>query len=427
LRNTHFLIINELIKYIKYLILELPLLLLSMQMKSKRKMYLDNASTTPLDPRVLRAMLPYLKEKFGNPGSIHSYGVEAEDAVTNARKSIAKNISALPDEIIFTSGGTESNNAAILGLIGGIESASKYDLDNLHIISSVIEHSSVIEPIKFLQKKGVSVSFIPVDSKGMVNLPELKKSLKPTTVLVSIALANNEIGTIQPIREIAKIIRQSEKIIKYDIGHRPTFHTDASQAVLYQDLNVLKLGIDLLTIDGHKIYGPKGVGVLYLRRGVKIAPLIHGGGQESGLRGGTENVPSIVGLSKALQIAVTEREREVPRLSLFRDLIIDRTLNIFPKSVLNGDKVNRLPNNINLSIPRVDTEFLTLQFDNKGIAVSTKSACLRDDDYSYVVRSLGGGKRRSKKTLRISLGRYTTTREVMRLINTMEILSKFNR
>src|SRR3989344_266166 len=383
---------------------------------SNKRIYLDNAAATQIDHRVFKEVNFHLKNTFGNAGSLHEEGIKAKKVLDSSRIKVAGFFSAHPDEIVFTSGGTESNNLAITGLIARIENLESgiKNKNKLHAITTKIEHSSVLECFKKLEQSGLYVTYLPVNSKGVVELSDLKKALRPETVLVSIQYANNEIGTIQPIREIAKIIRHHNS----NKGGSVIFHTDASQAPCYLDCNVEKLGVDLLTLDGHKIYGPKGVGALYIRRGIVIEPAILGGGQEDGLRSGTENVPLIGGLARALEICGAERDIESRRLLKIRDEIhskIIKNLRMDSKAgaiVLNGDLEKRLPNNINISISNLDTTFLTLQLDAAGISVSTKSTCNEGEEGSYVVSSLGGERWRSEKTLRVTLGRFTKKSDI---------------
>lgn len=372
-----------------------------------KRIYLDNASTTPIDPRVLREVNFHLKNSSGNAGSIHNEGVLAKKVLEESRKKAAGFLGAHPDEIVFTSGGTESNNLAILGVVNAVVE-KKSDFERYHVITTKIEHSSVLECFKNLEKRGVKVTYLPVSSMGIIDLVALKKALRPETVLVSVQYANNEIGTIQPIREISKMLRHFRNNSTLNAKRYPLFHCDASQAPCYLDCNVERLGVDLLTVDGHKIYGPKGIGALYVKRDTPISPIIFGGGQEKDLRPGTENIPLITGLAKALGICTEEREKESKRIVKLRDFLYSNVLkNTRIKAVLNGDIKNRLPNNINISIPSVDTEFLVLQLDAKGISVSTKSACLDSGEGSYVVAALPGENWRSRNTLRITLGRFT--------------------
>lgn len=401
---------------------------------SRKRVYLDYASTTPLDPRVLKAMLPYFGKKFGNPSSIHAPGVEAKKALDESRKSVASMLQARESEIIFTSGGTESNNLAIFGIISAAEiadrrgtnaglrgSRERYKLGKIHIVTTNIEHSSVLEPIRELERRGVSVTYVPVRPNGIVDPKKIAAALRPETVLVSVGYANNEIGTIQPIREISKIVRahsfQTFKLLNF----QTRFHSDGSQAPLYLDCNVSRLGVDLLTLDGHKMYGPKGVGLLYVKEGVELSPIIFGGGQERGLRSTTENIPLIVGLSKAFEIASRYREKESKRLTRLRDYFYSSVLQKtrIENVVINGDMKERLPNNVNISIPGLDVEFATLKLDAAGIACSTKSSCLGSSGGSYVVRALGLGEARAFSTLRFTFGRDTTKPDIDYLVKVL--------
>jgi cysteine desulfurase len=387
--------------------------------KSPRKIYLDNASLTPTDERVSSVVTKYIKDegagKYGNPSSIYTAGVEAKKALESARATCALAINAHKDEIIFTAGGTEANNIAIQGVVEAlIVSGKKYK--DIHIIVSEIEHTSVLETALALKKKGVHVDMAPVKPNGIVDLDAFKKLLRPSTALVSIMMVNNEIGTIQPIGEIVKIVRDfrkkdgKNKKSSLTFSQYPLIHTDACQALLYLEINMEKLGVDLLTIDSNKIYGPHGVGALYIRRSAQplIAPIIFGGGQEKNLRSGTENVPAIVGMAKAIEIATTEREREVKRLTSLRDYCFDKISSSITGLTLQGDRIQRIANNLNVSIPNVDHEFLVLELDVRGIMCSTKSACLRDADESYVLKAISG----PSSSLRISVGRFTTRHDI---------------
>lgn len=338
-------------------------------MKQKR-IYLDTASGTLVD-----GGLP----GQGNPSSIHAEGVLAEKALEAARVSVAANFQCQPDEIVFTSGGTESNNLALFGVV------QHRGLNKSHIIVSAIEHASVLQAAKELEKRGVALTILPVDKDGVVDLKVLKDSLRPETVLVSIMFANNEIGTIEPIKEIAKILRDYRRDQGLDRDHAnyPYFHTDACQATRFFDLDTRKLGTNLITINANKMYGPKGSGALYVRRGVKIKPLFYGGGQENNLRSGTENVAGAVGLAKAFSLATKLRDKETKNLTKLRDYAIKKIQKEIPTAVLNGPMpdgraghpTNRLPNNFNFTFPGIDPEWLVLQLDAKGISCSTGSAC----------------------------------------------------
>lgn len=374
----------------------------------KKRIYLDYAATTPVDARVQRAMEPYFAEDFGNPSSIHHEGNMAKKAVDEARTKVARALEAHAEEIVFTSGGTEANNLAIFGVVNSLSGKK-----TPHIITTNIEHSSVLEPMRELERQGrAEVSFVPVEPDGLVRPEKVVAAIRSNTVLVSVQYANNEIGTIQPILKIGKLFAQLRKAK----SRYPLFHIDACQAPLYLHCLVNALGADLLTLDAHKIYGPKGVGCLFVRRGTPLTPLIFGGGQEGGLRSTTENVPGIVGLAEALQIASAERAKKSARLSalcnyLYTNVLQNTTIR---KVILNGsmERGERLPNNLNISLPGVDTEMLTLQLDAAGIAVSTKSSCLKDEKESYVVAALGGGASRTVSTLRFSLGRNTTKQDI---------------
>jgi len=402
------------------------------QNRSKKRIYLDYAATTPLAKRVKDAMEPYWDDDFGNPGGLYQEGVIAKQAVLESRKKIADALNALPNEIIFTSGGTEANSLAIFGFVGWLEGKGM-KLKDLHFITCTIEHPSVLDAFGELETRGAQVSHVGVGETGLVKLDELKEALMPNTVLVSIIYAHNEIGTIQPISQIAKIIRQHQKnSTQQNLGRLsgkmalPLFHSDASQAPLYLDINVQKLGVDFMVLDTQKIYGPKGVGALYLKGGIHIKPLFFGGKQEQGLRPGTENVPGIVGFAKAIEIAVEEREKESARLTELRDYFIAAILKKIRDAELNGDPKERLPNNVNISIPGIENEWVVIQLDVRGIAVGTRSACLAGDPTgSYVVRALGKSQKHSQGSIRFTLGRDTTKEEVEYVVKTLsEIVDK---
>lgn len=387
-----------------------------------KRIYLDYASTTPLRPEVLEAMAPFWNLKFGNPASPCREGVEAWNAMTGARKTIAQVLHSRPDEIIFTGSGTESNNLAIFGAVAKMRQ-SGLDFSDIQVITSPLEHSSVLECLKALAGKGLVLTFLPVGKDGLINPRDLEQALTGKTALVSLMYANNEIGTVQPIKEVGRVIRKFKN--RPVAGNRQLiFHVDASQAPLYLPLNLESLGADLLTLDGHKIYGPKGVGALFVSRDVEIMPIMKGGEQEKGLRAGTENVPFIVGLAKALELADLDREKESARLLKLRDYAIDKLLKLRPGILLNGSRTERLPNNINISLPGVDTEFLVIQLDERGIATSTKSACLSDEPASYVVKALDDDSDRAKSTLRITLGKDTKKSDIDFLLKCLkELLS----
>lgn len=381
---------------------------------TKKIIYLDNASTTPLDPRVEQVMKPFWSERFGNPSSIYSLGVDAKFAVEEAREKISGILNCRPHEIIFTAGGTESVNLAIRGVF----KASK--IAKPHIITSSVEHHSVLECLKDLETDGVDVTYLKVDKEGFVNPADVLKAVKKNTILVSIMYANNEVGTIQSISEIANKLRKLNPSI--------IFHTDACQASGALDLNINKLGVDLMSLNASKIYGPKQVGLLYIRNGTKISPIILGGGQERNLRSGTENVPGIVGFATALEIARKEMLSESKRLSHLRDYFISKLLKKIPSAVLNGPRERRLPNNVNISILNIEGEPLLLYLDAQGICASAGSACASTEgDPSHVLSALGKGKG-YEHGIRFTLGRYTTKKDIDYVLKVMPpIIEEFQR
>ncbi len=376
-----------------------------------RHVYLDHAATTPLDPRVKEAMELYLTDAYGNPSSFHMVGKRAKDAVDAARAGIASVLGAHVDEILFTSGGTESDNLAILGVCRANRVASLGDATRGHIITSTIEHQAVMESVGHLEKKeGFEVTYVPVDKFGVVNPTDVEKALRPDTILVTIMMANNEIGTIEPIAEIGNRI---QKYRKAQGTKFPLFHTDACQAAGALDMNVEKLHVDLLTFNGSKIYGPKGIGALYVKRGIKLTPLTFGGAQEKGIRPGTENVAGIVGLAKALEIADAEKKQEALRLIPLRDELIKRILETIPKTRLNGHTTERLPNNVNISIMDLEGEALLLYLDAQGVYASTGSACTSASlDPSHVILALGMPYEVAHGSIRFTLGRSTTADDI---------------
>jgi cysteine desulfurase len=362
-----------------------------------KNIYLDHAATTPVDKRVVDAMLPYFSEAFGNPSSAHSFSREAKDAVTEARCNAALFLGADPFEIVFTSGGTESDNTAIKG----IAYARRENGD--HIITSKIEHHAVLEPCHFLERQGFRVTYLAVDKYGMVDPDDVRKAITDKTILVSIMHANNEIGTIQPIKQIGMIVR--------DKGIY--FHTDAVQTFGHMPLDVNDLNVDLLSVSGHKFYGPKGVGMLYIRKGIRIHSFMHGGDQEMGKRASTHNVPGIVGFGKAIEIAAEEMNNETGQLRRLRDRLINGVLSSIDEVSLNGDPDERLPNNVNLTIPFVDGESLLLKLDQAGIACSTGSACASSSmEPSHVLMAIGVPPELAQGSLRFSLGRSTTKEDI---------------
>ncbi len=400
-------------------------------MKKNQFVYLDYASTTPLHPLAKTAMEPFLMSNYGNPSSLHQLGVKARKAVDESRITIAKILNAKVGEIIFTSGGTESCNLAILGLLKNTKSGSKQG----HIITTKIEHHAVLEPIRELEKQGFQVTYLPVDKEGFVSVGDVKTAIKKNTVLVSVMYANNEIGTIQPIAEIGRLIKQVNTGRVKKGFSQILFHTDACQGVGSLDVNVQSLGVDLLSASASKFYGPKGNGFLFVRKGVLLHPLVYGGGQERGLRSGTENVAGIVGMVTALELAVQNQALENKRLIPLQDFLIKNINKIFPKVILNGpdtekDKVlsikykaiqNRLPNNINLTFPGVDGEALMLYLDAKGFCVSTGSACSTGSpDASHVLLAIGRSEKQAKSSIRVSLGKSTTEQDLVKFIKVIK-------
>jgi len=366
-----------------------------------------------MDPKVIKAIFNCSEKIYGNAGSLHSAGRKAKEALFEARKIVAQILNCKSGEIIFMGSGTESDNLAILGVARALRQNRGEQTKN-HIITSSIEHHAVIYPCEQLQKEGFKITFAKVDRDGILELDEFKKIISDETILVSIMYANNEIGTIQPIKEIGEIVKnvrvdREKRQIKTPIY----FHTDACQAAGYLDLDVQKLGVDLLTLNGSKIYGPKGVGVLYVRAGVKIDPIIFGGGQENGLRSGTENVAGIVGLAKALEISNKKRATESKRETKLRDYFIKEILKTIPKTFLNGHAEKRLPNNINISVLDIEGEAMLLWLDKYGIFVSTGSACDSQSlEPSHVILALGKPYEYANGNLRFTLGRQTTKKDL---------------
>ena len=404
-----------------------------------KRIYLDHASTTYLDKQVKTAMDSYWEKKFGNASAIYKEGLEAKTALDNAREIIADLIGVRSDEIIFTSGGTEGNNLAIFGMINSIllqatsckftPSGNEVSLSGLqannkpHVITSNIEHHSVLRPIQELERTGaIEATYIKVEKNGIVDPKNIAGALKPNTVLISIMYANNEIGAIQPISEISKVIKNFRNRQSQATSHKPQanakmtkpfLHTDACQCAEYLDMSAQKLGVDMMTVNGSKIYGPKGTGFLYVKKGIKLNPIMYGGGQEDGLRPGTENIPGIVGITEAFKIARKESKKESERLIKLRDYLIKGILAKIPNAVLNGDQQKRLPNNANISILNVEGESMVLYLDEKGISCSTGSACTSGSlDPSHVIMALGRHYEYAHGSLRFSLGRRTTKKDL---------------
>ncbi|AAB90671.1 cysteine desulfurase IscS2 [Archaeoglobus fulgidus] len=364
--------------------------------------YFDYTSAKPVDERVLEAMLPYMTESFGNPSSVHSYGFKAREAVQEAREKVAKLVNGGGGTVVFTSGATEANNLAIIGY--AMRNARK----GKHILVSAVEHMSVINPAKFLQKQGFEVEYIPVGKYGEVDVSFIDQKLRDDTILVSVQHANNEIGTIQPVEEISEVL-----------AGKAALHIDATASVGQIEVDVEKIGADMLTISSNDIYGPKGVGALWIRKEAKLQPVILGGGQENGLRSGSENVPSIVGFGKAAEITAMEWREEAERLRRLRDRIIDNVLKI-EESYLNGHPEKRLPNNVNVRFSYIEGESIVLSLDMAGIQASTGSACSSKTlQPSHVLMACGLKHEEAHGTLLLTLGRYNTDEDVDRLLEVL--------
>ncbi|HEX8288134.1 MAG TPA: cysteine desulfurase NifS [Pyrinomonadaceae bacterium] len=374
-----------------------------------RRIYLDNSATTPIDERVVEAMLPFLTGKFGNASSIHYFGQEARSAVDKARHQVAELINARPNEIVFTSGGTEANNLAIRGLLEANEKYGK------HIITSEIEHSAVKSVCEDLEKRGYEITYLPVYETGIVRIDDLKNAIRPDTILISIMTANNEIGTIQPVTEIGKVVRDLR-----EKGEKIWFHTDAVQAVGKISVDVEEFGCDLLSLSGHKINAPKGVGALYVRRGVRLHAQNIGGRQERERRGGTESVHQIVALGKACELAGNNLQENVVHLAKLRDKFEQAVEENISDVVFNGEKENRLPNISNISFRFIEGEGLLINLDLQGIAVSTGSACSSGSlEPSPVIRALGRNDELARGAIRFSFGKENTIDEVNYLLEVL--------
>ncbi len=372
--------------------------------------YFDNAATTRLDDKVLEEMVPYLKENYGNASAIYKLGREARKAVEESREKIAKILNCKPNEIYFTAGGSESDNTAIKGIARANRKKGN------HIITSKIEHPAVLETCRELEKEGFEVSYISVDENGILNLEELKNAIKPTTILITVMFANNEIGTIQPIEEIGKIAKENNIY----------FHTDAVQAVGSLEIDVEKLNIDSLSMSGHKFYGPKGIGALYVKTGVQFDKFISGGHQERNKRAGTENVAGIVGMGKAIELAYENLEEHNKKIKELRDYYIEQVKEKIPYIKINGDLEKRLPGNSNISFRFIEGEGLLLNLDLKGICASSGSACTSGSlDPSHVLLAIGLPHEIAHGSLRISIGKYNTREEVDYLVeNLVEIVNR---
>jgi cysteine desulfurase len=394
--------------------------------KPTKPIYLDFAATTPVRTEVVRVMNKYLSLEYGNPSSLYSLGQKAKGALEESRKKVAGILNSKDSEIVFTAGGTESINLAIFGVVRNYLKHNKNKKP--HIITTTIEHHAVLECYKALEEEGVGVTYLNVDHEGFIDTKQLEKEVKPNTVLLSIIYANNEIGTIQDITTISKVVKgiNKERFVKR--LPQIVFHTDGCQASSLLDIDVQRLGVDLLTLNASKVYGPKQVGLLYIRTGVPLLPLVYGGGQEKGLRSGTENVAGVAGFALALELAQKEKAKEVKRLAELSKHLYKNILKKIPRAHLNGpdileqknEKTFRLPNNVNFSLPGIDGDALVLYLDSYGIASSTGSACSSTSlDPSHVITKLGKGKDFAKSSVRFSLGRNTNKKELDYLLKVL--------
>ncbi len=383
---------------------------------NERRIYMDNAATTATRPEVLEAMLPYFTMVYGNPSSIHAFGREARRALENARRQVAVALNCEPREVYFTAGGSESDNWAIRCALQA--------KSGKHIITSAIEHHAVLHTCEYMEKQGYEVTYLPVNEFGIVSVEDVKKAVRPDTALITIMAANNEIGTIQPIAEIGQIAKEAGIL----------FHTDAVQAIGAVPVDVKAWKVDMLSLSGHKFHAPKGVGVLYIRKGIRISNLIYGGAQERGLRAGTENLPGIVGLGKAIELAVAELPAYRERLTVLRDKLIDGILNNIPDAQLNGHRTQRLPGNVNVSIRYVEGEALLMRLDLAGISASSGSACTSGSlDPSHVLLAIGLPHEIAHGSLRLSLGSDTTEEDIdyviemlPNIVSTLRAMSPLN-
>jgi len=368
--------------------------------------YLDYNATTPMDPRALESMIPYMGEYYGNPSSIHSYGSKAKAALDESRERVSELIRTKPKEIVFTSGGSESNNSAIIGAAFALKEKGN------HLITTEIEHASILETFRFLGNHGFKLTLLGVDHHGLIDLDELRESITDETILVSVMFANNETGVVMPINEIAALVKEKGII----------FHTDAIQALGKMDINLNDISVDMLSVSSHKIYGPKGVGAIYIKTGLRIDPFIHGGGQERGRRSGTENVPAIVGFGKACEIVKEElkSQKSEVRIKGMRDRLHNGITDKIDCLKLNGHPEKRLPNTLNLSFEDVEGESLVINLDLEGIAVSTGSACSEGNvDPSHVLLAMGLSKQQASSSIRFSFGRFNEEKDVDRVLEVL--------
>ena len=369
-----------------------------------KRIYLDYAATTPTHPKVVEAMLPYFTEAFGNPSSIYACGQETKGAIEEARIKVANLIGARDEEIVFTSGGTEADNLALMGVAFANEAKGN------HIITTAIEHHAVIETCQFLESRGFKVTYLPVDNHGMVDPNHVRKAITAKTILISVMHANNEVGTIEPITEISRIAREAGAYC----------HTDAVQAVGRIPVDVNELGVDLLSMSAHKLYGPKGVGALYIRKGTRLTPMMHGGDQERKRRASTENVPGIVGFGTAAELAQQEMSQEVQRLTQLRDQLIIGLRERIDHAQLNGHPVRRLPNNVNVSFEFIEGESIVLNLDLENICAATGSACSSSSlEPSYVLLAMGLSPEQAHGSLRLTSGRWTGEEDISRVLEVL--------
>lgn len=391
-----------------------------------KRIFLDYAATTPVDKEVFKKMKKYFSDNFANCQSIHSEGVENKKVLDSCRERIARMVQAKDKEIIFTAGGTDSNNLAIIGLANRIkkEFDKREEKGKPHIITTNIEHVAVLEAVEHLSQNGFDITYLEVSEEGVIDSKQVEQNLRPETVLVSVMLANNEIGTVMPIRDISRVIQKYKKDNGINKGNYPYLHTDASQAPNYLDININRLGVDMMSLDGSKIYGPKGIGCLVKKDYVEIESISFGGGQELGLRAGTENLPLIVGFTEALDKTLQIQKEENKRLHEIQKYFISELENKFPKAIINGSKEKRLPNNVNVCFTGLNSEFAVIQLDEKGIACSAMTACrnLSEVANSYVVEALG--QKCGKSSLRFSMGRDTKKGDIDKVIKALSKIVK---
>ena len=372
-----------------------------------RNVYLDYSATTPVKEEVLKEMIPYFTEKFGNPSSLYDKGLEAKDAVNHAREQVAALINAEPREVFFTAGGTEADNWAVFGVCDKLREKGN------HIITTKIEHHAMLHSCAFLEKQGFEVTYLDIDKDGRVDLEQLKNSITDKTILISVMMVNNEIGTVQPIKKIAQIAKE----------HKIIFHTDAVQALGNVPIDVKDLGVDLMSMSSHKIYGPKGEGALFIRKGVKISNYLHGGAQESGRRAGTENLTGIVGFGKAAELAKTNFEEHVKHCSSLRDYLVDRILKEIPDTILNGTMNGRHPGNANITFKYIEGESILLLLNQFGISVSTGSACSSKSlEPSHVLTALGVPVEMIHGTVRFTVGDFTTKEDIDYVVDALKTI-----